>query len=875
MVSSKDESATDNDKLSGEVSDSNSSLYSEGEKLAQGESSSQSSCPKQFTCGNLGNVGFPFSNVSRPECGLYTLDCNASPYPTITLAQHQYGVRFIGDNFMKLFDPLLGKQICNVFNTGISFPSSPSISFEFMFAMEFYKCNHSSSNNVSSLQKIEHYFSGYKSYNSCQNFSLYYTQVENDTLPAASLPAECSVIYLPFDRSSRAMDLFEKLNSSMLYLQWKMQGKQSPTSAFSSLQLVESKPQSICPKLFSCGNLRNLSFPFSNNNVSRPECGLYTLSCGATPHPTIALGQHQYEVLITVEQLMLLFDPLLDKYLRKRSCNVFHRGISIPSSPSISFEFGLTTMFYKCNRTSNIGFHKIDDYFRGYKSYNSCEGFSLYYSEEDNHNLPDGGFPAECSVVRLPFNRTSNASDLFGKLNSSILIGWKLSESCVECHYKGGRCLTDGDNAFHCADSAEDAGKNEPNKVILILIVIILDQLAQGESSSQSSCPKEFTCGHIRNVSFPFSNVSRPECGLYTLDCNATPIPTITLGQHKYGVEFIVGEFMFLFDPLLDKYLRERSYCNVFHRGFSFPSSASISFEFQPESKFYKCNRTSNVSSLQEKIDHYFHGYRSYSSCQNFTLYYNQGDNNHTLPASSLPAECSLIHLPFDKSSRAIDLFEKLNSSIFVEWKVSEICAKCHYNGGQCLTDTHNNFHCSSDAGKKELPKGIHILLQCAIGLIIFGPFTSCVIVIVLRCRKKKGHGGSPQLSTNWDLEGCKLLGVHVFSYSQLEKATDYFHSDRELGDGGFGTVYHEQVVLLKKIGRFPTSPTSVTDRCLDSGSIGGSRACKFYGKVSLLGNEGSIYTATEGNTCWAFGMPAICYTCTGEIGILTRGLDS
>nr|GMD60033.1 LEAF RUST 10 DISEASE-RESISTANCE LOCUS RECEPTOR-LIKE PROTEIN KINASE-like 1.1 isoform X1 [Ipomoea batatas] len=167
---------------------------------------------------------------------------------------------------------------------------------------------------------------------------------------------------------------------------------------------------------------------------------------------------------------MLLFDPLLDKYLRKRSCNVFHRGISIPSSPSISFEFGLTTLFYKCNRTSNVGFHKIDDYFRGFKSYNSCEGFTLYYTEEDNRSLPGGGFPAECSAVRLPFNRTSNASDLFGKLNSSILIGWKLSESCVECHYKGGRCLTDGDNAFHCAEAASDAGKNEPNKVILILI---------------------------------------------------------------------------------------------------------------------------------------------------------------------------------------------------------------------------------------------------------------------------------------------------------------------------------------------------------------------------------------------------------------------
>ncbi|XP_031112544.1 LEAF RUST 10 DISEASE-RESISTANCE LOCUS RECEPTOR-LIKE PROTEIN KINASE-like 1.1 isoform X2 [Ipomoea triloba] len=317
-------------------------------------------------------------------------------------------------------------------------------------------------------------------------------------------------------------------------------------------------------------------------------------------------------------------------------------------------------------------------------------------------------------------------------------------------------------------------------------------KLAEGESSSQSSCPKEFTCGNLPNLSFPFSNVSRPECGLYTLDCGATPYPTITLelGQHQYGVEVNRGNLMFLFDPLLDKYLRKRS-CNVFHTGISFPSSASISFDFLSKIMFYKCNRTSsNVSSLQKKIDHYFRGYRSYNNCQNFTLYYIDGDN-HTLPAArTLPAECSVIYLPSYGSSRGIDVFVKLNSSILIQWKVSEICAECHYNGGKCLTDTHNNFQCS-DAGKKELPKGIHILLQCAIALILFGSFTSCVIAIVLRCRKKKGHAGSSQLSTNWDLEGCKLLGVHVFSYSQLEKATDYFHSDKELGDGGFGTVYH------------------------------------------------------------------------------------
>lgn len=34
-------------------------------------------------------------------------------------------------------------------------------------------------------------------------------------------------------------------------------------------------------------------------------------------------------------------------------------------------------------------------------------------------------------------------------------------------------------------------------------------------------------------------------------------------------------------------------------------------------------------------------------------------------------------------------------------------------------------------------------------------------------------------------------FGVQVFSYTDLEEATDNFNPSRELGDGGFGTVYY------------------------------------------------------------------------------------
>lgn len=46
--------------------------------------------------------------------------------------------------------------------------------------------------------------------------------------------------------------------------------------------------------------------------------------------------------------------------------------------------------------------------------------------------------------------------------------------------------------------------------------------------------------------------------------------------------------------------------------------------------------------------------------------------------------------------------------------------------------------------------------------------------------------------SSKSDLEkGSTYFGVRVFSYAELEEATDNFDTSRELGEGGFGTVYY------------------------------------------------------------------------------------
>jgi len=77
-------------------------------------------------------------------------------------------------------------------------------------------------------------------------------------------------------------------------------------------------------------------------------------------------------------------------------------------------------------------------------------------------------------------------------------------------------------------------------------------------------------------------------------------------------------------------------------------------------------------------------------------------------------------------------------------------------------------------------------------------------ILFIMRRRKKKdvvnssskllkysGSGGSPR-SRVGDMESGSIEDqpTHLFTYEELEEATNSFDEHRELGDGGFGTVY-------------------------------------------------------------------------------------
>ena len=80
----------------------------------------------------------------------------------------------------------------------------------------------------------------------------------------------------------------------------------------------------------------------------------------------------------------------------------------------------------------------------------------------------------------------------------------------------------------------------------------------------------------------------------------------------------------------------------------------------------------------------------------------------------------------------------------------------------------------------------------------------SIIVFFIIRNYYKKKNA-SPNLvarntfsdlSSRSGLEGGSVyFGVPVFSYSELKEATNNFDSEKEIGHGGFGIVYHGKMI--------------------------------------------------------------------------------
>ncbi|KAG6707145.1 hypothetical protein I3842_06G017500 [Carya illinoinensis] len=185
--------------------------------------------------------------------------------------------------------------------------------------------------------------------------------------------------------------------------------------------------------------------------------------------------------------------------------------------------------------------------------------------------------------------------------------------------------------------------------------------------------------------------------------------------------------------------------------------------------------------------------------CRDEYNYY--GYDGH--PSDRIRSGCSIIQLPMKPGSSDPPM---VTAEFELLVNVSDVdCSQCNEKEGS-YCQIEGNIDCPKNDGRQELadgpslpPGGKHKKKALVIAMGVGCPAIVIIIICLWRSYKKKNASTNflarntyAVQSSRSDLEGGSVyFGVHIFPYSELQEATNNFDEEKELGDGGFGTVYY------------------------------------------------------------------------------------
>ncbi|XP_058722463.1 LEAF RUST 10 DISEASE-RESISTANCE LOCUS RECEPTOR-LIKE PROTEIN KINASE-like 1.3 isoform X2 [Vicia villosa] len=358
---------------------------------------------------------------------------------------------------------------------------------------------------------------------------------------------------------------------------------------------------------------------------------------------------------------------------------------------------------------------------------------------------------------------------------------------------------------------------------LLLLIITFFPQLSHSlpqpqlpqTLNSYSICKEQsYNCGNINNIFYPFwGQNSSTFCGAgspFYLNCYKN-VTTILLFSQNFTVLDINTE---KYTIKLKRTDLSQNLCSPLFDDIGFSSSPLFHYLPQVKIIYIYFNCPSTFSQLLP-ID-------SICGSQNQAFDSIHYDDN-------LSKDCEAhIQVPagedFSMEKNYIErdeLVSGLDKGFEVIYSVSGECLACLGNQeGDCRLKNINDFesscyycpdgsHASSTqcpfhhSSKQKLTRNLVI----GVGSAVLVAFAAFIAIYFYKRRKNKNktyaksYVQSRSLSselTSKDLESgsqfferSQNFGVQHFTYSELEEATNFFDPSKELGEGGFGTVYY------------------------------------------------------------------------------------
>ncbi|CAL9170363.1 unnamed protein product, partial [Musa hybrid cultivar] len=308
---------------------------------------------------------------------------------------------------------------------------------------------------------------------------------------------------------------------------------------------------------------------------------------------------------------------------------------------------------------------------------------------------------------------------------------------------------------------------------------------------------KTRSCGEVKNITHPFwlSGEKSPGSPGFEVECEDNRLPVLV---NSFGMSYSVHQIFYDNRSLwLNNTKLAADYCPV----------PSDNVQFGPDDCF-------SISTANRELFLFHHcaGTRPENStttkCAHDDVYAKLGGNYGDFPPPDLSCGCEVlvrapVYIPGgeeESTDRCVDL---LKNGFLVEWwEEKERCGDCRSNGWKCGSDHETGEfvfiyvygYLAAPPGNDSGNHRKQIIIGVCVGVGCLAALSFLCLVYVCRRKRPQPSASSVLLArpvASSDPEsGIEQYHTQVFTYEELEAATDGFSASNKLGDGGFGAVY-------------------------------------------------------------------------------------